>query len=50
MKLKFICVGSPAMCEAHSEMQSMSLLGGSGGMSLKKFLKKAYYEIKSGAF
>jgi len=25
MKLKFLCVGSPAVCKAHSKMQSMSL-------------------------
>jgi len=50
MKLRFLCVGSPAVCEAHSEMQSMNLLGGSGGMPSRKFLKKTCSEIKSGAF
>jgi len=37
MKLRFLCVGSSALCEAHSEMQSMSLLRGSGGMPPRKF-------------
>jgi len=50
MKLRFLFVGSPAVCKAHSEMQSMSLLGGLGACPPRKFLKKACSEIKSGAF
>jgi len=43
-------VGSPAVCAAHSEMQSISLLGGLGGMPPRKILKNACSEIESGAF
>jgi len=32
-------VGSHAMCEVHSKMQSMSLLGGLGACPPRKFLK-----------
>jgi len=51
VKLRFLCVGGfMTLCEAHSEMQSMSLLGGSGGMPPRKALKNACSEIESGAF
>jgi len=49
-KFRLLCVGLPAVCEAHYEMRSMSLLGESGGMPPRKFLKKACSEIKSGTF
>jgi len=35
-------VDSRAACEAHSKMQSMSLLGGSGSMPIQKSFEKMY--------
>jgi len=52
VKLRFLCVGGfgvQCACEAHSKMQSMSLLGGCRGMPQTIF-EITCSEIESGAF